>query len=169
MDKFSVPFFALIIPAIAALLIVLKTLKGKKNTRGIALPNAPASANQPAGYSLLILLSLSFIYQFSVTSFEMAFSIYAKNDLSFNAYQIGIGFMLCGLFMAVFQPVFTSAKTKIISEKDKLFAGFFIAAFALVIPPFIKEFIFVYILIVLFAVGGVLVAPQLSALISFEG
>jgi len=30
LDKFSVPFFALIIPAIAALLIVLKTLKARK-------------------------------------------------------------------------------------------------------------------------------------------
>lgn len=168
LDKFSVPFFALIIPGIAALLIVSGSLRRKVIKTSAALSDAPASIIQSPGYSLLILLSLSFIYQFSVTSFETVFSIYAKNDLSFTAYQIGIGFMLCGLFMAVFQPLFVSFRTKMFSDKGKLLAGFVVAALALLIMPFIGESIFVYTLIILFAVGGALVAPQLTAMVSLK-
>ncbi len=168
LDKFSVPFFALIIPGIVALLIVLRTLKRKVNQTNIALSNAPALVVRSSGYSLLILLSLSFIYQFSVTSFETVFSIYAKNDLSFSAYQIGIGFMLCGLFMAVLQPVFASIKTKLVSDAGKLLTGFGIASFPLFILPFTKEYMLVYTLIILFAIGGALAAPHLTSLISLK-
>jgi len=168
LDKFSVPFFALIIPGIAALLIVLRILRRKVHKTSAALSDAPASIVQSHGYSLLILLSLSFIYQFSVTSFETVFSIYAKNDLSFTTYQIGIGFILCVLFMAVFQPVFASIKARHISDKGKLLAGFVMASFALFILPFIKDYIFVYAIIIFFAIGGSLIAPQLSALISLK-
>jgi len=168
LDRFSVPFFALIIPGIIALLFVLKILKSKQNMAVATLQIVPASVNRPDGFSLLILLSLSFILQFSVASFETVFSIYAKNDLLFNAYQISIGFMLCGLIMAVFQPMFTSIKTKIISEKGKLLAGFFIMAIALFIFPFMKPYILVYSLIILFAIGGAMIAPQLTAMVSLQ-
>ena len=76
--------------------------------------------------------------------------------------------MLCGLIMAVFQPMFTSIKTKIISEKGKLLAGFFIMAIALFIFPFMKPYILVYSLIILFAIGGAMIAPQLTAMVSLQ-
>lgn len=168
LDKFSVPFFALILPGIVALYLVLKTLKSKTTVNDIALTKTPNNSKQSAGFSLMILLFLSFIYQFNLSSFETVFSIYAKNDLLFNPYQIGIGFMFCGLFMAIFQPVFTSVKTKIISEKGKLFGGFIIASIALLIFPFSKEYIFVYTIIILFALGGAMIAPQLTAMVSLQ-
>lgn len=166
LDKFSIPFFALILPGIVALYLVLKTLKSKTHISTIALKKEPAFSKQLLGFPLLILLLLTFIYQFSLSSFETVFSIYAKNDLLFNPYQIGIGFMFCGLFMAIFQPVFASVKTKIISEKGKLLMGFIIAGVTLIIFPFIKEDVFIFILIILFAVGGALIAPQLTSMIS---
>lgn len=165
-DKFSVPFFALTIPAMAALILVMRTLKSDINKTEPALLYSSGHASKSPMYSLSVLLLFSFILQFSVTSFEAAFSIYAKSTLLFNTYQIGVGFMLCGLFMAVFQPLFASVKTRMFSDNVKLLAGFVIAAFALVVLPFVRGQIFVFILIVLFAVGGAMIVPQLSALIS---
>lgn len=165
-DKFSVPFFALIIPAMAALIMVLKTLKPNINKTEPSLLYTLGHVNESPKYSLFVLLLFSFIFQFSVTSFEAAFSIYAKSTLLFNTYQTGAGFMLCGLFMAFFQPLFASVKTRMFSDTMKLLSGFVIAAFALVVLPFVNGQIFVYILIVLFATGGAMIVPQLSALIS---
>jgi len=165
-DKFSVPFFALVIPAMAALIMVLKTLKPDINKTEPALLYTSGHLNESPKYSLFVLLLFSFIFQFSVTSFEAAFSIYAKSTLLFNTYQTGAGFMLYGLFMAFFQPLFASVKTRMFSDTMKLLSGFVIAAFALVVLPFVNGQIFVYILIVLFATGGAMIVPQLSALIS---
>lgn len=165
-DKFSVPFFALIIPAMAALIMVIRILKPDINKTEPALLYTSAHVSESPKYSLFVLLLFSFIFQFSVTSFEAVFSIYAKSTLLFNTYQIGAGFMLCGLFMAIFQPLFASVKTRMFSDTVKLLAGFVIAAFALVVLPFVRGQIFVYILIVLFATGGAMIVPQLSALIS---
>ncbi len=168
LDKFSVPFFALIFPAIAALFLVLKALKPTENKKVVPIPSLSAQTEQSLGYSLMILLSLSFIYQFSVASFETAFSIYAKNGLSFSTSQIGTGFMLCGLFMAVFQPLFTAIKTTRISQKLKLLTGFTLAALALLFFPLLKDYRLIYLLIILFAIGGAMIGPLLTALVSLK-
>lgn len=59
-------------------------------------------------------------------------------------------------------------KTKIISEKGKILWGFIIASIALLIFPFSKEYIFVYTIIILFALGGAMIAPQLTAMVSLQ-
>jgi len=168
LDRFSIPFFALVFPAIVAVFLVLKNLDNKPAGSTFKLPVGSVAPNQSISYPLFVLLLMTLIYQFSVTSFETVFSLYAKNDLSFNAYQIGVGFMLCGLFMAVFQPVFTSLDSKWISESGKLISGFFVAAVSLLVFPFVDGKTMVYGLIVFFAVGGALIAPQLTALISLK-
>lgn len=168
LDKFSVPFLVLVLPGLMAIFIVLKTLKNRNNKIGTVSTPATVSPDPPINYSLPGLLSLSFIFQFSVTSFETVFSLYAKNELLFSTLQIGTGFMLCGLFMAVLQPAFTSDKANLISQKGKLFAGFSIAAIALFSMPFIKQYILVYFLIILLAVGGSLIVPQLTAMVSLK-
>ena len=168
MDKFSVPFFALIVPGIVALLMVLKKLKKSNNKRETVLTPVTISIDPPNSHSLVGLLLLSFIFQFSVASFETVFSLYAKNELLMNAYQIGTGFMLCGMFMAIFQPVFTADKSTLISQKGKLITGFGMAGIALLTMPFINGFIYVYLLIIFFAVGGALIAPQLTAMVSLH-
>src|SRR5699024_9682395 len=110
------PFFALIIPAMAALIMVMRTLKPDINKTEPALLYTSGNLSESANYSIFVLLLFSFIFQFSLTSFETAFSIYAKSALLFTPYQIGIGFMLCGLFMAIFQPLFASVKTGSFSD-----------------------------------------------------
>lgn len=166
LDKFSIPFLTLLLPGIIALFLVLKRLKDQPAVPvQVVTKGAPTTARS-AGFSLLILLCLSFLYQFSVTSFETVFSIYAKNELSFSAYQIGVAFMLCGFFMALLQPVFVSPKTKMITAEGMLLIGFLTAALSLFAFPFIKSPIVVYLLISLLAVGGAMIAPLLTALVS---
>ena len=168
LDKFSVPFFALVIPGIVALFLGLKKLKNTNNKTEKVLTPVAVSVDPPITYSLVGLLLLSFIFQFSVASFETVFSLYGKNELLLNASQIGTGFMLCGLFMAIFQPVFTVDKSTLLSQKGKLITGFAVASIALLTMPFIKGYIYVYLLIILFAVGGALIAPQLTAMVSLH-
>ena len=168
LDKFSVPFFALVIPGIVALFLGLKKLKNTNNKTEKVLTPVTVSVDPPFTHSLVGLLLLSFIFQFSVASFETVFSLYAKNELLLNASQIGTGFMLCGLFMAIFQPVFTVDKSTLLSQKGKLITGFAVASIALLTMPFIKGYIYVYLLIILFAVGGALIAPQLTAMVSLH-
>jgi DHA1 family multidrug resistance protein-like MFS transporter len=168
LDRFSIPFFALVIPAIIALALVLRNLDNNPAGSTRKLSVEAVALNRSIHYPLLVLLVLTLVYQFSVTSFETVFSLYAKNDLSFNAPQIGVGFMLCGLFMAIFQPVFTALDSKWISETGKLIAGFFVAAVSLLVFPLADGYTTVYGLIILFAVGGALIAPQLTALISLK-
>ena len=76
--------------------------------------------------------------------------------------------MLCGLFMAVFQPVFTSLDSKWVSDTGKLLSGFLVAGVSLLVFPYVDGYTMVYGLIILFAVGGALIAPQLTALVSLK-
>ena len=168
LDRFSIPFFVLVTPAIIALLLVFKNLDSKPARSAVKSSVGSVAVNRSIRYPLFFLLLLTLVYQFSVTSFETVFSLYAKNDLSFSAYQIGLGFMLCGLFMAVFQPVFTSLDSKWVSDTGKLLSGFLVAGVSLLVFPYVDGYTMVYGLIILFAVGGALIAPQLTALVSLK-
>lgn len=87
----------------------------------------------------IVLLVLSFVFQFVVTLFETVFSIYGKDELGFNSNQVGIGFMLCGSIMAVLQPVFASYGEKILSVKKQIGIGLFISGISLIVFPFFQK------------------------------
>ena len=163
-DRFSVPFLFVAILGLIVLLVIIKWLK---NTAIVSKVREKAIK---FGFSFssyfIILLLLSFVMQFVVTLFETVFSIYGKDELSFNSSQVGIGFMLCGSVMAVLQPVFATYGEKIMSSKQQITVGLLITGVSLLVFPFLQNELSVYGMIILFASGGAMVTPNLLSAVS---
>jgi MFS family permease len=166
LNGFSVPFLLSAIFGIVVLGIVLRWLKPSK-LRPLQL-NTISNIKSKFLVSryFMVLLLLSFVLQFAITLFETVFSIFAKNELSFKSSQVGIGFMLCGLVMAILQPVFATYGLKILSGKKQMALGFLISGIALIAFPFITATSLIYITIIIFAIGGSMVTPNLLTAVS---
>ena len=164
LDRFSVPFIMVSLLGLVVLLVVIKWLKNTEIVRSFASKKIEFSWS--FSYYFMALLLLSFVMQFVVTLFETVFSIYGKDELSFNSNQVGIGFMLCGSVMAILQPVFATYGEKILTAKQQIGLGMFIAGTSLIAFPFFTDEWFIYGLIVLFAAGGAMVTPNLLSAVS---
>lgn len=141
-NRFSVPFlFAALLGAIV-FIIVLKRLKN--TTRISKFTTQKLTFRFTISKYFMALLLLSFVIQFVVTLFETVFSIYGKDELVFSSSQVGIGFMLCGLVMAILQPLFASYGEKFLSTKKQIALGLLISGVALVIFPFFTNELVVY-------------------------
>lgn len=164
LDRFSVPFIIVSILGLVVLLVVIKWLKNTEIVNRFAQKKKQLSWS--FSHYFMVLLLLSFVMQFVVTLFETVFSIYGKDELSFNSNQVGIGFMLCGSVMAVLQPVFAIYGEKILTTKQQIGLGMFIAGTSLIVFPFSTYEWFIYGLIVVFAAGGAMVIPNLLSAVS---
>ncbi|SHF41746.1 MFS transporter, DHA1 family, multidrug resistance protein [Salegentibacter echinorum] len=164
LDRFSVPFILVALLGFTVLVILIKWLRNTKPVSRFV------SGKQKLNFSFsrffIVLLLLSFVMQFVVTLFETVFSIYGKNQLLFSSNQIGIGFMLCGVVMAVLQPVFATYGEKLLTAKQQIGAGLLISGISLIAFPFFGNEIYVYVLIVTFATGGAMVTPNLLSAVS---
>ena len=74
--------------------------------------------------------------------------------------------MLCGLVMAILQPIFASYGEKFLSTKKQIALGLLISGVALVIFPFFTNELVVYGLIIIFAAGGAMITPNLLSAVS---
>ena len=167
LDKFSIPFLAIGLLGIITLVVVLLWLKPPKkqytNKQQVKLKISGMLANP----FFLRLLLLSLVLQLAVTLFETVFSVYAKDILVFDTSQIGLGFMLCGLIMAVLQPFFAGFDENILPMRLQLITGFLLAAGSMGIFTLMTSDFYVFTMIVIFATGGAMVTPNLIASISF--
>ncbi|WP_025663251.1 MFS transporter [Aquimarina megaterium] len=164
LDRFSVPFLFAALLGFIVFLVVLKRLKN--TTRVSKFTTQKIKFSITLSKYFVALLLLSFVMQFVVTLFETVFSIYGKDELAFNSSQVGIGFMLCGLVMAVLQPIFASYGEKLLSTKKQIALGLIISGIALIIFPFFTNELIVYSLIVIFAAGGAMITPNLLSAVS---
>ncbi len=164
LDRFSIPFLLVALLGFVILSILIKWLG---NTTPIS---RFVSGKQKLNFSFsrffIVLLLLSFVMQFVVTLFETVFSIYGKNELLFSSNQIGIGFMLCGVVMAVLQPVFATYGEKLLTAKQQIAAGLLISGISMIAFPFFNNEFAVYLLIIIFAAGGAMVTPNLLSAVS---
>jgi len=164
LDRFSVPFILVALLGFTVLVILIKSFRNTKPVSRFV------SGKQKLNFSFsrffIVLLLLSFVMQFVVPLFETVFSIYGKNQLLFSSNQIGIGFMVCGIVMAVLQPVFATYGEKILTAKQQIGAGLLISGISLIAFPFFGNEIYVYVLIVTFATGGAIVTPNLLSAVS---
>ena len=164
LDRFSVPF---LFAAVLGLIVLFVIIKWLKNTAIVTKIRKKATKFSVSFSSyFIVLLTLSFVMQFVVTLFETVFSIYGKDELSFNSSQVGIGFMLCGSVMAVLQPVFATYGEKIMTSKQQITVGLLITGVSLMVFPFLSNELSVYGLIILFASGGAMVTPNLLSSVS---
>jgi len=164
LDRFTVPFLLAAFLGFVVLLTIIIWLQNTQIVKRII------SNSKTIGFFInkyfIILLLLSFILQFVVTLFETVFSIYGKDELSFTSNQVGIGFMLCGLVMAGLQPVFATYGEKFMSSKQQIALGLLITGLSLIAFPFFDSGFYVYIMIIIFAIGGALVTPILLSAVS---
>ncbi|WP_445955755.1 MFS transporter [Yeosuana sp.] len=164
LDRFSVPFLFAAMLGLAVLIIISKWLKNTVRTHKFTAKKI--SLRFSFSKYFIVLLLLSFVMQFVVTLFETVFSIYGKDELSFNSKQVGLGFMLCGSVMAILQPVFATYGEKIMSSKQQIALGLLITGGSLIAFPFFNNELYVYTIIVIFAIGGALVTPNLLSAVS---
>tara|TARA_R110002073_G_scaffold13377_6_gene57183 strand:- start:3193 stop:4413 length:1221 start_codon:yes stop_codon:yes gene_type:complete len=164
LDRFTVPFF---LAALLGFVVLLSIIIWLQNTQ---IVKRVISKSKTIDFFInkyfLILLLLSFILQFVVTLFETVFSIYGKDELSFTSNQVGIGFMLCGLVMAVLQPVFATYGERFITSKQQIALGLLLTSLSLIAFPFLNSEFYVYVMIVIFAIGGAFVTPNLLSAVS---
>jgi len=167
LDKFSVPFLAVALLGIVALVVVVLWLKKPKKQ----YTNNPQGKRKMMGMLanpvFLRLLLLSLVIQLAVTLFETVFSVYAKDILVFDPAQVGLGFMLCGLIMAILQPVFASFDENFLPMRLQLITGFLLAAASMGIFTLMTTDFYVFTMIIIFAAGAAMVTPNLIASISF--
>tara|TARA_R110000868_G_scaffold83058_6_gene234716 strand:+ start:2278 stop:3507 length:1230 start_codon:yes stop_codon:yes gene_type:complete len=164
LDRFSVPFLFAALLGLIVLTVLIKWLKN--TTRVYKFSNNKTSLRLSFNKYFIVLLLLSFVLQFVVTLFETVFSIYGKDALAFNSNQVGIGFMLCGAVMAILQPVFAGYGENTLSTKQQIALGLLISGISLIVFPFFKNEFSVYGLIIVFAVGGAMVTPNLLSAVS---
>jgi len=164
LDRFTVPF---LLAALLGFVVLLSIIIWLQNTQ---IVKRVVSKSKTIGFFInkyfIILLLLSFILQFVVTLFETVFSIYGKDELSFTSNQVGIGFMLCGLVMAVLQPFFATYGERFITSKQQIALGLLLTSLSLIAFPFLNSELYVYVMIVIFAIGGALVTPNLLSAVS---
>jgi len=167
LDKFSVPFLVVALLGIVALVVVVLWLKKPKEQYTNSPQGKLKMAAMLANPVFLRLLLLSLVIQLAVTLFETVFSVYAKDILVFDTAQVGLGFMLCGLIMAILQPVFASFDENILPMRLQLITGFILAALSMGIFTLITTDFYVFTMIIIFATGAAMVTPNLIASISF--
>ncbi len=164
LDRFTVPF---LLAALLGFVVLLSIIIWLQNTQ---IVKRVVSKSKTIGFFInkyfIILLLLSFILQFVVTLFETVFSMYGKDELSFTSNQVGIGFMLCGLVMAVLQPFFATYGERFITSKQQIALGLLLTSLSLIAFPFLNSELYVYVMIVIFAIGGALVTPNLLSAVS---
>jgi MFS family permease len=164
LDRFSVPF---ILAAFLGFVIMLIIIKWLKNTEILSqtVTRVVKFSSSLSKYFIALLL-LSFVFQFVITLFETVFSIYGKDGLSFYSNQVGIGFMLCGSVMAVLQPVFATYGKNIMTSKQQIWLGLLISGVSLIVFPFVRNELYIYITIIIFAIGGAMLIPNLLSAVS---
>lgn len=167
LNKFSIPFLAIALLGIIALVVVMLGLKNPKKHYAKTRQKRLKISGMLANPVFLRLLVLSLVLQLAITLFETVFSVYAKDILLFDTGRVGLGFMLCGLIMAVLQPLFASFDEHILPIKGQLITGFLLAAVSLGVFSLITADYYVFTVIIIFATSGAMITPNLIASISF--
>lgn len=169
-NRFNVPFLALAILGVFTLLIALLFLKNEKQIRVNKVPNKVQVLFPPGKWNIFgKLLVLSLIVQLGITSFESVFPLFIKDAGTYSVTFVGAGLLICGLVMAILQPVVAKWGILIIPNPEKQIAvGLLIAGLMLPLFAFIESKIIILILIGVFGLGASLVIPNLLALISLK-
>lgn len=169
-NDFSIPFFFLALTGLILLPIVSNGLKNTDSLSDKKIINTRVFHWLELVLKLFPVLLLSFMYQLTLTLFESVFSIYSKNELLFDAMEIGYGFMVCALVMALLQPLVVSPKVKeVISQHYQIILGLGIFGLGIFLLAFVSHLIFVLLLIGLLAVGGAFITPNITSIISLKG
>tara|TARA_R110001592_G_scaffold68626_2_gene210308 strand:- start:3289 stop:4524 length:1236 start_codon:yes stop_codon:yes gene_type:complete len=170
LDRFSVPFLILALIGAATLIVALAFLKNEKQTDVPVRPVATGVLFPKGKWALFgKLLLLSLVLQLGITSFESIFPLFIKDSGQFSVAFIGAGLLICGLVMAVLQPVVAKWGRLFIANPEKQMAiGFLIAGLTLPVFVLVQSQWIILVTIGIFGLGSSLIVPNLLALVSLK-
>jgi len=149
----------------------LAFLKNVKPVKVVKAHNRKVTSFFPQGKWHLFgrLLLLSLVLQLGITSFESVFPLFIKDSGQFSVAFIGAGLLICGLVMAVLQPVVAKWGSLVIRNPEKQMAlGFLIAGLTLPVFVLSQNPWVILLAIGIFGLGASLVVPNLLALVSLK-
>lgn len=167
--RFSIPFIGLaflgLISIVASFFILPKiTSSNKSSDLKVQVFFSGEKWNQ---YKNLLMLSL--IIQFIITAFETVLILQLKSLKDFSISFIGFSLLVCGLVMAVFQPIVAKWGNYIMKGGTKqIFIGFLFVGIILTSFLFSQNKLFIIIVIGLFGLGTSFIIPNLLAQISLK-
>lgn len=169
LDGYSLPFIAaatLAIAVLAAAVRILPETSGATSQAALNQPRDPVPAGRPGFRQLLGLVVFS---QFGLALFEGTFVLYGRDRLGLSAVQASAAFIVCGLVMAVLQPVATGALARLATPLAQVATGLLLMGVGIAALVTTTDFLVALMWIAFFAAGTALVLPNLSALISIHG
>jgi len=169
LDRFSVPFFVLALVGLASLLAAMFILKTDKEVTKRKEP--PTKMLFPPGkwaqYKELLLLSL--VIQFIITAFETVIILQLKDSVDYTVSFIGLSLLVCGLVMAVSQPLVANWGHLLIKGLNKqMFIGFLASGIVLAFFIFIDSRWLLLTAIGLFGLGTSFIIPNILAQVSLK-
>lgn len=169
-DRFSVPFIVLALMGLVTFILASVFL----NDTSVHIPDRTIRSIGnlfPRGKWAIFgkLLLLSSILQLGITSFETVFPLFIKDTGLFSVAFIGVGLLICGLVMAVMQPVVARWGKLFISNPEKQMAvGFLIAGLTLPVFVLVQTQWIILLTIGIFGLGSSLISPNLLAQVSLK-
>jgi len=169
LDRFSVPFFVLALVGLASLLAAIFILKTDKEVanRTESRTKMLFPPGKWAQYKELLLLSL--VIQFIITAFETVIILQLKDSVDYSVSFIGLSLLVCGLVMAVFQPIVANWGHLLIKGLNKqMFIGFLASGIVLAFFIFIDSRWLLLTAIGLFGLGTSFIIPNILAQVSLK-
>lgn len=165
-DGFSIPFFAA--AAIAAVTVPLIVRWLPEFSPQLESKHALHRDRRwyQLGLHLKGLLGLVLASQFGLALFEAVFALFAAQKLRLSMTQIGYGFAMCGLVMAIFQGSVVGYLSGRISERVQIAAGFVLTGAGLLLLLGAESVVNTLGIIAVLAFGISLISPNVITLIA---
>ncbi len=165
-DGFSIPFFTAALLAAATVPLLVKWLP-----QIAPVPETINSERQKPtwfqlGLRLRGLLGIVLASQLGLALFEAVFALFAAQELVLNLTQIGYGFAVCGLVMAIFQGGVVSYLNGRISEQVQIASGFAMTGAGLLLLLGVESLLYILGAVGLLALGISLITPNVITLIA---
>ena len=173
LDKFSSPFVISSVLTLVVLILYVILLPeslsapDKKTTQTIAKAKVLFNLNwRSLNRTFMLLLTLSFISQLSLSMFEGTFALHSQRLFSFGPQQMSVVFIICGSLMGFLQlgPVAWLIEKK--GEKALLPFGFLFLSIGIFMLTTSREMGWILIYVSFISIGMAILTPSLASLIT---
>jgi len=168
-DGFSLPFFIVAFLGVMTLGAARLWLPESRPASQAREGRTQTSRSSNGAWSLLPLLGLAVVAQSALAMFESTFALHGQGVLGWGPAEVGLVFVVCGVVMAVGQLAAGAALPGRIGGMRQIAAGLVCMGVSLGLMMRPERLPLVLSLVALFALGMVLVSPNLAAAISRRG
>ena len=173
LDKFSSPFVISSVLTLVVLILYVILLPeslsapDKITTQTVARAKVPLLPNwRSLNRTFVLLLTLSFISQLSLSMFEGTFALHSQRLFSFGPQQMSLVFIVCGSLMGLLQlrPVAWLIEKK--GEKALLPFGFLFLSIGIFMLTTSREMEWILFYVSFISIGMAILTPSLASLIT---